>query len=279
MNDAAKDWSKAFRAGSADGMGAYEETMVAPMFEPWAELLLDELALRPGERLLDVATGPGTLARIAARRVGVTGRVTGCDLSPAMLDLARAKPSVPAAAPIEYVESAAAPLSAESAAYDVVTCQQGFQFFPDRPAALAEMYRALEPGGRLGIAVWAAIGLCPPFAALQGAIRSIMGDELADRYGRGPWGLSSADQLAALVTRARFRDVRVEERRLPVTFNRGPSQLVRSLAATAVGPDVSALGSDEYEALVAEAAELLSPLLRDGRVESELAANIAVAVR
>jgi SAM-dependent methyltransferase len=260
-------------------MRAYEETLVGPMFEPWAEVLLDELSVGAGQQLLDVATGPGTLARLAAVRLGRTGRVAACDLSSAMLALAREKAPLFDGAPIEYVECPAASLPMPADAYDVVACQQGLQFFPDRPAALAEMRRVLKAGGRLGVAVWSAIDRCPPVAALADAVEVVMGNETADRYRTGPWGLPGADQLAELIDGAGFEQVRVTERRLPVTFAGGPAQLVASLAASGIAADYAALDTGRRQALEAKAAELMSPLLAEGRVESEVTSNIATAVK
>src|SRR5262249_49218459 len=97
----------------------------------------------------DVASGPGTVARVAAKRIGPGGRVVATDISRPMLDVANSKPSSPASAPITYIESPAAPLGVESAAFDFVVCQQGLQLFPDRLAALGEMRRALKPGRQL----------------------------------------------------------------------------------------------------------------------------------
>src|ERR1700722_13863421 len=91
----ADKWSSAFATASAAGMQAYEDTLVGAVFIPWGEYLLDALAVTPGERLLDVATGPGTLARIASSRLGQTGFVLGTDLSHAMLAIAEAKEDVP----------------------------------------------------------------------------------------------------------------------------------------------------------------------------------------
>src|SRR5262245_17439359 len=125
------------------GMQAYQDALVAPLFEPWAELLLDAVGLRQGDVVLDVACGPGTVTRIAARRAGSAGRVTGLDLSAAMLAIARAKPALVDAAPVVYVEGRADALGVADAAYDVGTCQQGIQFFPDREVALRELRRAL----------------------------------------------------------------------------------------------------------------------------------------
>ncbi len=74
-DDEAHEWSAAFATASSDGMGAYEEALVGPVFTPWGEYLLDALTVSPGERLLDLATGPGTVARLASARLGPAGHV------------------------------------------------------------------------------------------------------------------------------------------------------------------------------------------------------------
>jgi SAM-dependent methyltransferase len=66
---------------------AYDAFFVPRLFEPWAKLLLDEVDLRPGESVLDVATGPGTVARLAAMRLGARGRVVATDIAQPMLTL------------------------------------------------------------------------------------------------------------------------------------------------------------------------------------------------
>ncbi|MGH9187387.1 MAG: class I SAM-dependent methyltransferase [Acidimicrobiales bacterium] len=135
-------------------------------------------------------------------------RLTGCDLSPAMLAVARTKDPPRDAAPIELVESPAAPPHVETGAYDVALCQHGLQFFPDRPAALAEMRRAVTDGGRLGLAVWTSIDESPCFAALRGALADVLGETTADRYKGGPWGLPKRTELVGLVEAAGFENVR-----------------------------------------------------------------------
>jgi len=159
---------------------AYEEFLVPRLFEPWARLLLDEVNLQPGEAVLDVATGPGTVARLAAARLGSQGRVVATDIALPMLDIARAKPVAAGAAQIEYVESPAAPLAAPNGAFDAVLCQQGLQFFPDRQGALREMHRVLKPNGRAAIAVWTQIERNQIFAAYHAALCATVNAELAD---------------------------------------------------------------------------------------------------
>src|SRR5262249_46265956 len=154
--------------------------LVPRLFTPCARLLLDRLDLQPGETVIDVACGPGSVTRLAATAVGRGGRVTGGDLSPAMLVIARAEPALPDGASIDYHKPAADRLPVGDGEFDVATCQHGLQFFPDRAAALAETRRALRRGGRVGIAVWAGIEYSPAFAALEDAIRDVAGNEAAD---------------------------------------------------------------------------------------------------
>ncbi len=101
-----------FSVGSV--AGAYDEIYLPRIFIPWARLLLERAALRPGEAVLDIATGPASVARIAAEQVGPRGRVVGADFSEAMIAIARTKPPSAGSATIDYVVSPAAPLEVES---------------------------------------------------------------------------------------------------------------------------------------------------------------------
>src|ERR1700726_4981380 len=154
--------------------GTYQEIFVPRIFIPWARLLLERAALRPGEAVLDIATGPGTVARLAAERVGPKGRVVGADLSEAMIAIAKAESPLAGSTTIEYLVSPAAPLPVEDGGFDVVTCQQGLQFFPDRAAAIRERDRGPQPGGRVAAAVWREIDLQPYFAAMDAALRECL---------------------------------------------------------------------------------------------------------
>jgi SAM-dependent methyltransferase len=260
-------------------MQIYADVMVPRMFEPWGRELLRELAVQAGEAVLNVACGPGSVTRLAAAQAGPTGRVTGCDLSPAMLAIAVGRGPVANGASIDYLEAPADRLPVPDGSFDVATCQQGLQFFPDRLAALAEIHRALRPGGRIGVAVWKRIGECPPFAVLAEAIRAVAGSELADRYAGGPWGLPLASDLRALLDGAGFADVRVEDRVLPVTFEGGPAQLAATLAAAGVAGELEALSSQDKDRLQAAVTELSRPLMAGGALRSQLASHLAIGTR
>lgn len=273
------DWGAAFASASTGAMGFYDDIMVPRLFEPWAELLLDELGPKKGQAVLDVACGPGTVTRHAALRVGPSGSVTGCDLSPAMLELARSKVSLDASAPIEYLECSADSLGVPDDAFDVVTCQQGVQFFPDRSAALAEMRRVMRKGGQLGIAVWGAIEDCPPFAALATALREVLGAETADAYVAGPWGFADSAALARLVEDSGFTKVSVRTCELPVAFEGGPAQLLLTLRAAAVAKTLAQLSEADQSALAAAVGEASRPITFAGAVRSHATSHILTARR
>lgn len=272
-----QEWSASFASAPTSALRFYDEIMVPRMFDPWAVLLLDELRLLSGQAVLDVACGPGTVTRRAAFRVGTSGRVIGCDLSPAMLDLAREKISADGSAPIEYVQCPADSLPTPDDAFDVVTCQQGLQFFPDRPAALAEMRRALRPGGKLGIAVWCAIEDCPPFAALANALGTVLGVETADAYEAGPWGFADSDALVRLVNDCGFANVNVRRHELPLVFDGGPGQLLLTLRAASVATTLAQLPEAELVALAAAVEVAALPITFDGVVRSHATSIILTA--
>lgn len=268
-------WSTSFGGLAAAATEVYDRVMVPRLFEPWAQLLTDQLDLARGEAVLDVACGPGSVARVAAVRVGAEGAVTGSDLSPAMLALAEAKPPVASAASIKYLVAPADELPVDDAAFDVVSCQQGLQFFSDRTRALAEMRRALRPGGRIGVAVWTEIENSPLFAELAKAIEEIAGSELADRYRGGPWGFPDRAELGALLGQAGFEDVRVSEHVLPVRFEGGPDQVLATLAVTPLAQELDRLTPEQNRAL----RDRLARRLGDRSIESTTESNIALARR
>jgi SAM-dependent methyltransferase len=268
-------WAESFAAADMSAMQIYDDVLVPRLFTPWARLLLARLDLQPGEALVDVACGPGSVTRPAAIEVGPAGRVTGVDLSPAMLAIAQAKQALPRAGAIDYHHAPADRLPVDDAGFDVAACQQGLQFFPKPAAALTEMRRAVRPGGRVAITVWAEIDDSPPFAALEGAIREVAGDELADRYRGGPWGMPDADQLRELLEHAGFEEIRVTRDALPLSFD-SAAQLGSTLAASPICADLDLLSAPRREQL-GQALER-SVTVNDG-LHAEAVAHLAFARR
>jgi ubiquinone/menaquinone biosynthesis C-methylase UbiE len=111
----------------------YERNLVPIIFAPWADELVETACLRQGDRVLDVACGTGIVARIAARKLGGTGSVTGLDVSAPMIMVARATALTEGLA-VEWREDSAVELPFPEATFDVVLCQSGCSSSPiDRP--------------------------------------------------------------------------------------------------------------------------------------------------
>jgi ubiquinone/menaquinone biosynthesis C-methylase UbiE len=185
----------------------YERYLVPAMTAMWATDLCDRAALHPGERVLDAACGTGIVARVAAERVGTAGRVAALDLNPGMLVVARSLPAVTGSS-IEWHEGSVLALPFPDAAFDVVLCQFGLQFFPHRPSALREFRRVLVGDGRLALNVFGPIEHNPATNALADALdRHIAPD--ASLAKRTEHALADPEEIRVLVSGAGFTDIEI----------------------------------------------------------------------
>ena len=230
-------------SGSAPEL--YERYAARYMLGPWAPGLVAQAHLKPGERVLDLACGTGLIARLVAPAVGVTGRVTGLDLNAGMLAVARALPAPPGA-PIIWVQGSALAMGFPDASFEVVLCQQGLQFFPDRPAAVREMHRVLVPGGRVALSVWS--GVSPYHAAVGEALRQHVGAGAAASFSASRV-VPDAGELRRLVVEAGFRDVAIEPCVMNVRLPAVEGFVLSHLAATPVASAVAAVDSRARAAL------------------------------
>jgi len=109
---------------------------------------LEALALRPGQRVLDVGSGPGLLAAEMARAVGPAGHITGIDASDPMLTLGQRRcADLGRAARVRFVKADATALPFADASFDVAVSTQVYEYVAELPAALAALYRVLRPAG------------------------------------------------------------------------------------------------------------------------------------
>jgi len=130
-------FDKAYGGTAAEN---YERHFVPHIAAPLAENLLETAALRPGERVLDVACGTGVVARMARQRVGDSGTVAGLDANAGMLAVARsASPKLA----IDWYEQPQKRSPLADGAFDAVLCQLGLQFITNKLGALREMRRVL----------------------------------------------------------------------------------------------------------------------------------------
>lgn len=262
---------------------AYEEYHLPAIFEPLSSILLDHAAPQPGEALLDVACGTGIVTRRAATIVGNEARIVGVDLNPGMVEVARTVAPTSDSG-IEWMQGDGAALDLPDHTFDLVLCQQGLQFFPDRAAGAREMRRVVRDTGRAGLAVWQGLDRHPLFAALAEAELP----ELA-RFGVpvthadlvAPFSCGDPDVLRDLLRAAGFRNVDVAQASIVARFA-DPDRFIERLefAYAAVVPafaeDPSVFA--DYLDAVTERTQDVVEAYRDGdHVAVPMHTNVAIA--
>lgn len=195
-------YDKSFGGAPAEN---YQRYFVPSIGAPIAADLIRTADLKPGERVLDVACGTGVVTRLAAERVGSGGMVTGLDVNPGMLAVARSK--TPSELAIGWHEASAESMPFEDNAFDVVLCQMGLQFVPDKQTALREMHRVLVPGGRAFVSL---PGPRPPlFAAMADVLGRHLGPQAAG-FVNVVFSMHDPDEVAELIGSAGFNQVDVQ---------------------------------------------------------------------
>jgi len=251
----------------------YERWLVGPLFRPWAKVLLERAGLAAGDRVLDVACGTGIVARLAKERLGDNSHVAGVDVSPQMLAVARA-----VAPRVDWREGNAAALPVDDRErFDVVVCQQGLQFFPDKPTAVREMRRVMVSGGRLVIATWRSLEHTPFFRELHRVAERHLGTVDDRRHGFG-----DPAALERLIADAGFEDVRIDIMARTIRFG-DAAVFVRLNTMALVGMSAaSSTMSDEErgrltDVIALESAEVLPAYTDAQGLAFEMVANVATA--
>jgi SAM-dependent methyltransferase len=156
------------------------------------------------------------------------------------------------------VQATAGRLPFPDGSFEVVCCQLGLQFFPDRAAALAEMARVLVPGGRLAAMVWRSIDHSPGFALLAAALDRHVGPA-AGALMRAPFALGDEPRLRGLVAGAGFQEVKLDRQAGVVRFGSARELVVAYGAGSPLAGPVGAAEPAARAGLLAEVQAALDP--------------------
>ena len=253
----------------------YETFMVPTLFGPWAGNLVAAADLKAGDRVLDLACGTGVVARRVAQRLGPRVTVTGLDLNPNMLSVARTAAANEGVV-VDWREGSAEHLPFADASFDVVLCQFALMFFADRAAALGEIRRVLTAEGRALVSVWQGFDRHPFYQTLHDVIQRRVGTSaLQDIF-----ALGRIDELRTLLTRAGFTDVAVDAISMTARFPNPDGFLAGEIDVdTAAIPSMQHLDGDGRQALIAAiSADMKAPLdavTRGDHVALEFHAHVA----
>lgn len=257
----------------------FERFFGPSIFGPWTSVLLEYAEPGAGERVLDLACATGIVARRVAPIVGDEGEVLGLDISPDMLDVARNRAAAEGLS-LDWREGDAHDLDLPDGSFDLVTCQQGIQFFPDPVAALEEAERVLDDGGRLVLNVWKRLEHQPVYRAVLEAEAHHLDADVSDVA--APFMFGDSERLGCLLDDAGFDRSDISERTLEVEFG-DPEKFVALtvFAGAAVVPefaqDDAAERAELVDAITRDVEDVLRNYREDDRLRFPMSNYIAVA--
>ncbi|MEZ5994975.1 MAG: class I SAM-dependent methyltransferase [Hyphomonadaceae bacterium] len=185
----------------------YDEHLGPVIFVDYAADLARRAATIAGSNVLEIAAGTGISTAALRAALPAGAHITATDLNPAMLDIASKKFS--GGDGVEFRQADAMALPFEDARFDLATIQFGVMFFPDRPAAYAQIKRVLKPGGALLFNVWGDMA-ANPFAEIAHATVAHHFPDNPPKFYQTPFGYADAAQVRADLVRGGFGDVERE---------------------------------------------------------------------
>lgn len=223
----------AFRGTFAE---LYDRYLVPMNFAPYAEVLADRVKAFEPENVLETAAGSGVVTQALRRKLPSAVAVTATDLSQPMIDLAKAKPGMEN---VTWQQADATNLPFSDTSFDLVVCQFGVMFFPDKQASSREASRVLRHGGRYLFAVWNSWAQMP--TAPLGIAAKVVGGML----GRDPASLLNPPYhdeptIRGDLAAASFVNVEIERISLPVKATSAREAAIVTVHGSLIGAAVEA---------------------------------------
>jgi SAM-dependent methyltransferase len=252
-------WQRAARGWSA------RANEIRTFGMPVSAWLIDQLALQPGQRVLELAAGPGDTGFMAAELVSPGGTLISTDGVGPMLDIARNRARSMEIPNVEFKQLDLQWIDLETASVDAVLCRWGLMFAPDPGASLQEMRRVLRPGGRIALAVWAEPERNPWATIPTRALVELGHAEPPDPNAPGMFVLADAERLRGLLVDAGFVDPVVES----IALTRNDDGIAHFIQETLdlsipVAEVRDRLSEEQWSAVEARIAELAGPFMIDG---------------
>ncbi len=261
------------RSEGWDSAAAAYDRSVRRLLGPYGEEALELLDLGSGERLLEVAAGPGTIT-LAAARTGAS--VTATDFAPHMVERLRANLNAGGVGGVTTAVMDGQALDLPDDSFDALCCAFGLMFFPDKAKGCAEAARVLAPGGRAAYTTWADPAQNRGLTIWREAVERVMPD-LPIPDGPPPvFSLADPDTLAGLLTGAGFEDVDVRESTHDWTFSSPEACWDEMHDASPVFFTVLQAVPQHADALRSALVDLMHAEFGDGEVVVPATANIAV---
>jgi ubiquinone/menaquinone biosynthesis C-methylase UbiE len=253
----------------------YDDLMVPMIFLPYAKDVAARVVSGPCDAVLETAAGTGVLTRELAPRLPATAGYVVTDLSQPMLDRARLRQ--PADPRIVWQVADAMALPFPVATFDVVCCQFGAMFFPDRVAGFAETRRLLKPGGRYIASVWDALDANPLSACVDEVLNDWFGGTYSQFFQRLPHGYHDLGRIEADFRAAGFASVQVEPVDKVATAPSAASVAQALCMGTPVRNEIVVRDPDGLEAVTARATKAVEARFGKGPISAPIRAIVITA--
>jgi SAM-dependent methyltransferase len=218
---------------------AYDEYLVPAVFRPYADDLASRVALHHPRVVLELAAGTGVLTRAMMASLP-EAQITATDLNVAMVDVGAVQ-----APEATWRRADAMELPFGDASVDLVACQFGVMFFPDRPAAYAEVARVLRPGGHFLFNCWGPLATHDVEVMVMGALAESFPNDPPSFLARVPHGYHDPDLVAADLTAAGFGGVHIQTVALQCTARSAADLALGYCRGTPLRAEIEARGNLE----------------------------------
>jgi ubiquinone/menaquinone biosynthesis C-methylase UbiE len=255
----------------------YDRFLVPLIFEPYARDLAERLAAIEPHDVLETAAGTGVVTGAIASRLAGHARIVATDLNQTMLD--RAKAHETSAGRIEWKQADALQLPFDNESFDVVVCQFGVMFFPDRVQGYRQAHRIIRPGGRFLFSVWDRISDNEFADAVTDALAATFPDDPPRFLARTPHGYHDADRIRADLNEAGFSNVSIDavEHRSKAASPRDPA--IGYCRGTPLRNEIEARDASRLREATEHAAEVLAKRFGRGPIDGRMRALVITAKR